>query len=360
MATVSEVLSSLDQAAPTAAAASWDVSGLQLGDPADDVGSVAVCHEVTEEVVTQLESSRPDLVITYHPLLFRPTTRLVAGSTAAGRAWRLVRAGVALAVTHTSFDSAAGGTADALAAALGLTHVTPFGPAEPARSHKVVTFLPADAVDTVRSAMAMAGGGRIGNYAACSFRSDGVGAFEAEQAAAPVVGSQGANEVDEVRMEMIVSPASLDRVLAAMVAAHPYEEPAFDVYETASNTRFIGRIGHHEGNLDDLVGRVVARLGGDGLRVTRASHGAASVAVLPGSGSSFAGAARAAGADVLVTGDVDHHRAIQARDAGMSIIDPGHAPSERPGMAALVAAVGQACPDATLLDLTGHDPTPWR
>jgi dinuclear metal center YbgI/SA1388 family protein len=360
MATVSEVLSSLDQAAPAAAAASWDVAGLQLGDPTDQVETVAVCHEVTEDVVTEVESVQPDLVVTYHPLLFRPTTRLLAGPTAAGRAWRLVRAGVALAVTHTSFDSAPGGTADALATALGLVDVGPFGAAGPTPSHKIVTFVPPDAVDAVRSAMAAAGGGRIGNYTGCSFRSQGVGAFEAQDGSAPVLGNPGANDVEEVRLEMIVSQSSLDRVLAALASSHPYEEPGYDVYETVSNSRFIGRIGRHDGTLDELVELVTSRLGGDGLRVTRASARADRVAVLPGSGSSFAGSARAAGADVLVTGDVDHHRAIAARDGGMSIVDPGHGPSERPGMVALVEEVRRACPEATLLDLTGHDPTPWR
>ncbi|MEX2424481.1 MAG: Nif3-like dinuclear metal center hexameric protein [Acidimicrobiia bacterium] len=360
MATVSEVLSSLDQAAPVVTAASWDPAGLQLGDATDQVGTIAVCHEVTEEVVEEVESIQPDLVVTYHPLLFRPTTRLVAGPNAAGRAWRLVRAGVALAVTHTSFDSAPGGTADALATALGLVDVVAFGAAGPAPSHKVVTFVPADAVDAVRSAMADAGGGRIGNYTGCSFRGQGVGAFEAREGASPAVGTRGVNEVEEVRLEMIVSQSSLDRVVAALVASHPYEEPGYDVYETVSNSRFIGRIGRHDGTLDDLVALVTSRLGGDGLRVTPGSSTADRVAVLPGSGSSFAGAARAAGADVLVTGDVDHHRAIQARDGGMSIVDPGHGPSERPGMAALFETVRRVCPDATVLDLTGHDPTPWR
>ena len=360
MASVSEVLSSLDQAAPAAAAASWDAAGLQLGDPSAHVGSIAVCHEVTEDVIEEVESTQPDLLVTYHPLLFRPTTRLVAGPTAAGRAWRLVRAGVALAVTHTSFDSATGGTADALATALGLVDVVPFGAAGPATSHKVVTFVPGESVAAVRSAMAAAGGGRIGNYTGCSFRSEGVGAFEAEAGATPAVGSSGANEVHEVRLEMLVPQSSLESVVAALVASHPYEEPGYDVYETTSNARFIGRVGRHDGTLDDLVGIVTSRLGGEGLRVTRASSKAHLVAVLPGSGSSFAGSARAAGADVLVTGDVDHHRAIQARDGGMSIIDSGHGPSERPGMAALVEVVRHACPDATLSDLTGHDPTPWR
>lgn len=360
MASVSEVLSRLDQAVPASSSASWDPAGLQLGDSAADVGSVGVCHEVTEEVVDAVEASRTDLLITYHPLLFRPTNRFVTGPTPSGRAWRLARIGACVAVAHTSFDAAPGGTSDSLADVLGLSNLRPFGPSGPAPSVKIVTFVPAAAVEAVASAMSDAGGGRIGNYSGCSFRIAGTGAFDAGEAAAPAVGAAGSNRVDEVRLEMIASAATADAVIAAMVAAHPYEEPAYDLYETVSNGRFIGRVGRHGGSFEALVDRVGTGLGEVGMRVTKASERAETVAVLPGSGASFLAAARGAGADVIVTGDVDHHRALEARDRGMSVIDAGHAATERPGMAALVEAVRRACPETTLVDLTGYDPTPWR
>lgn len=360
MATVTEVLSNLDQAVPASSSASWDPAGLQLGDGAAEVGSVGVCHEVTEEVVAAVEASAPHLLVTYHPLLFRATNRFVTGATPSGRAWRLARLGVSVAVVHTSFDSAPGGMADSLAAALGLSELRPFGPAGPASSVKIVTFLPADAVEAVATAMTDAGGGRIGNYSGCSFRIAGTGAFDAGGGASPVVGDAGANRVDEVRLEMLASSAAADGVIAAMVGAHPYEEPAYDLYETVSNGRFIGRVGRHGGSFDALVDEVGESLGEVGLRVTKASDRAETVAVLPGSGASFLAAAGAVGADVIVTGDVDHHRTLEARDRGMSIIDPGHAVTERPGMVALVETVRRACPGASLVDLTGYDPTPWR
>lgn len=321
---------------------------------------MAVCHEVSDAVVADVESADVDLLVTYHPLLFRPTNRLVAGSTAAGRAWRLAQAGVSLAVTHTSFDSAAGGTGDALAAVLGLSEVTNFGPTGPAPSVKVVTFVPEAAVEQVTAAMATAGAGRIGNYSGCSFRTAGIGAFAAEEGSNPAVGEAGVNRVDEIRVEMLAPAGRADAVVAALVASHPYEEPAHDVYETISNGRFIGRVGRHRGSFEELLGRVTSQLGGSGLRVTRAAERAQVVAVLPGSGASFVAAAAASGADVLITGDVDHHRAVEARDAGLSVIDPGHAATERPGMAALVEFVRGACPDVAVVDGTVRDPTPWR
>lgn len=105
----------------------WDPVGLQLGDPDNEVGSVAVCHEVNEAVVLRLEASPVDLVVSYHPLLFTPTTRVLAGMSPGARSYRLIRAGVSLLVTHTDFDSAPGGTSDALASFFDLRDVAEFG-----------------------------------------------------------------------------------------------------------------------------------------------------------------------------------------------------------------------------------------
>jgi dinuclear metal center YbgI/SA1388 family protein len=108
-------------------AASWDPVGLQLGDPDASVERAGVCHEVNEEVIEALEQTSVDLLVTYHPLLFEPTNRLLAGRSAEARAFRLVTMGVNLLVTHTDFDAAPGGTADALAATLELRRLEPFG-----------------------------------------------------------------------------------------------------------------------------------------------------------------------------------------------------------------------------------------
>lgn len=105
----------------------WDPAGLQLGDPDAPVATVGVCHEVTEEVVALVEVTPVDLLVSYHPLLFTPTNRLLAGRSAGARSYRLIRRGVNLLITHTDFDSAPGGTADALAAFFDLRDIRPFG-----------------------------------------------------------------------------------------------------------------------------------------------------------------------------------------------------------------------------------------
>lgn len=115
MATTRDIAEGLSARTDPAQTPGWDPVGLQIGDPDAAVASVAVCHEVNEAVVTRLEATPVDLLVTYHPLLFTPTTRVLAGTSPGARAYRLIRAGVGLLVTHTDFDAAPGGTADALA-----------------------------------------------------------------------------------------------------------------------------------------------------------------------------------------------------------------------------------------------------
>ncbi len=358
-ATIREVLGALGERAPWATAAGFDPVGLQLGDPRRGVRTVALCHEVTPAVVAALEAAPADLLVTYHPLLFRPTTRLVAGPGPAGRAHRLIAAGVAVAVVHTNFDVARGGAADALAEALGLAEARGFAPLHGPDSLKIATFLPAEAADRVLAAVAEAGGAAIGNYTHCAFRAEGVGTFFAGAGTSPVVGARGAlNREPEVRLEFVAPRDREDAVLAALVAAHPYEEPAYDVVDRRGDARMLGRVGRFGGTLAELAERVrgalsVAhpRVAGEPGRILER------VAVIPGAGKDWVAAAGHAGAAALVTGDLPHHVAREAADLGLALVDPGHAATERPGLQRLLDWVlGLGLPTRSLLDL---DPDPW-
>lgn len=354
MTTVAELIAALGAIAPFDKAAGWDAVGLQVGDPHADAGRVAVCHDATPEVVEAAIEAEVGLLITYHPMLFVPTRSFVDGPHPAGRAYRLAAAGVALGTVHTAFDVATGGAADALAAALGIAEPSGFGPMWGGDSAKVVTFVPAGSVDSVAAAMTAAGGGRIGNYSGCSFRAEGVGVFTAEPGAAPAMGASGVNAESELRLEMNAPADAVDAVVAALVGAHPYEEPAYDVYERRGDAAMLGRQGPIAkttlGDLADMLVETLAcqpRVAGD-----RAAS-ISSAAVLPGSGDTFI---ITADANVVVTGDVAHHQARAALERGIAVIDAGHAATERPGVRALYAAVSQV---ADSVDLTSVDADPW-
>lgn len=358
--TVADAIARLREAIPLAKAASWDAVGLQVGAPDAAAKSVAVCHEVSDAVVDAALTQGIDLLVAYHPLLFRPSRRFVAGPSASGRAFRLASGGVGLFVVHTAFDVAPGGCADALAETLGLQDVKGFGANWPADSGKIVTFAPADAVEVITAAMAESGAGRIGEYTECSFAVEGVGAYRPGAESTPLIGSPGEmSRTPEVRIEMNVPLGLVDRVVTALVAAHPYEEPVFDVHTARANSGFVGRVGDLENEsslaaFSDFVGTNLSasvRVAGDFGRMVRR------IAVVPGSGSEFSAAAAACDADVFLTGDVSHHRGNEAIESGLAVIDAGHAATERPGMARLYSLVSNMFKN--VIDLTHLDPNPW-
>ncbi|MFQ5555363.1 MAG: Nif3-like dinuclear metal center hexameric protein [Acidimicrobiia bacterium] len=357
--TVRQFLRTLSERVPLSKAAAWDAVGLQLGAADGPAERVAVAHEVTESVLAAVEHEQPDLVISYHSLLFKATNRLVAGSSPEGRAYRLARLGVSVAAVHTAFDVVRGGAADRLASALDLVEPRGFGPLWPADTVKVCVFAPESDSEALLGAMSDAGAGDVGGYKSCSFRTTGTGTFYAPSSSAPAAGRRGElNREPEVRLEVVAPKHRADAVVAAAASAHPYEEPAIDVYDVAANAGFVGRLGALESThslgafavaVSEQLGAKVRVAGDAGAEVAR-------VAVVPGSGASLI--PNLGDVDVLVTGDVSHHQARGALDRGLAIVDAGHAPTERPGVQALYALVAEIADDA--IDLTAIDPDPWR
>jgi dinuclear metal center YbgI/SA1388 family protein len=295
-----------------------------------------------------------DLIVAHHPLLLRPVHG-VAATTPKGRVVHdLVRAGCALYVAHTNADSARPGVSDALARVLGLDGLQPLSarPGEPL--DKIVTFVPHAEAGAVVDALAAAGAGRIGEYSRCAWTTSGTGTFLPGRGADPVVGRPDrVEEVPETRLEMVLPRHRRELVVAALRAAHPYEEPAFDVLELASwsGPRGIGRVGTLPapvtlGQFADVVASVLpatpqgVRVAGDKDAVVRR------VAVCGGSGDSLFDAVRASGADVFVTADLRHHPASEARelagDGPPYLVDVAHWASEWPWLHGCSSQLGAA------------------
>src|SRR4051794_9566862 len=317
----------------------WDAVGLVCGDPDADVLRALFAVDPVEVVVDEAIAKGVDLLVTHHPLFLGGTTS-VAATTAKGRVvHRLLTAGIGLFVAHTNADVASPGVSDALGEALGLTALRPLraAPADP--QDKVVTFVPADAVDRVLDAMSLAGAGEIGDYGRCAFLGEGTGTFRPSPEANPTVGKPGEiTRASEVRIEMVSPRARRSAVLRALLDAHPYEEPAWDVLELAVSpgARGLGRVGELGGamSLAEFTGHATGslpatswgvRAAGEPDRVVR------TVAVCGGSGGDLAAEARRAGADVLLTSDLKHHATSEAvADLGIGLVDAAHWATEWP------------------------------
>lgn len=334
-ATIGNIAGYIEELAPLAWAETWDNVGLQVGDPSRPADRVLVALELTGAVVEEAIAGQANLVVVHHPAIFRPLKALRFDTTGGRRLERLIQAGIGLYAAHTNLDQAKGGTNDTLAAAAGLAEHEVLLTIGEERYLKLVVFVPRGHEDAVRDALARAGAGHIGNYSHCTFQAPGTGTFLPLEGTNPFLGEQGKLEyADELRLETIVPESMARKAVEAMVGAHPYEEVAYDLYPLANpgRQRGHGRIGRLSEPviLGALVERMKQQLGIPALRtVGGLDRQISTVAVGAGSGGMLISHAARRGADVLITGDIDHHEAHDAADAGLAIIDVGHWASEK-------------------------------
>ena len=334
--TVRDVWRALDDHFPFAHRADGDNVGILLGDPAANVRSVLIALDATPAVLAALRRRPADLLVTHHPVVYKPLASVRPDLPSSSAAYALLRMGVAVISAHTNADVAPRGVSHAMARRLGLRGIRPLIPGGPSSGEcKVVVFVPASHADAVLSAAAEAGGARIGEYARCSFRSEGTGTFLPRSGSDPYLGKPGREErVPEVRLETVVAGSLLPPVLDAVRAAHPYEEPAIDVVPLrgAALGGGVGAMGDLPApeSLDEALERVRRNLRPGWIRMAGPRRRTVRrVAVVGGSGAEFAGAAREAGADLYVTGDMKYHQALEAAASGMPVADIGHASGER-------------------------------
>ncbi|MGE3806746.1 MAG: Nif3-like dinuclear metal center hexameric protein [Gemmataceae bacterium] len=350
MHTVANVIEYLQQLAPLELAADWDNVGLLLGHADAPVHKVMTCLTVTPESAAEAVEAGANLIVSHHPVLFRPVQKLT-GATPEGRMLlALLHASVAVYSPHTALDNAPGGINDLLARKLELTEVTPLAPREAKGQCKIVVFVPDGDLAKVSDALFAAGAGRIGEYGECSFRLAGTGTFFGSDAANPVVGQKGRREeVSEWRLEVVCPAEQVERAVRAMKSAHSYEEPAFDVYPLRASTgkEGEGRVGtlttpmtlHALGERlkSNLPATRVDLVGAPERRVER-------VAIVCGAGGSFLTQAVKTRADVLLTGEARFHDYLAAQAAGVALLLPGHYATERCGVVDLAERLASKWP----------------
>lgn len=333
---------------PLSLAAEWDNVGLLVGDPAASVSKVMTCLTVTPASAQEAIRESAQLIVSHHPVLFRPVKSLTAAGGEGRILLDLIRAGVAVFSPHTAFDNAPGGINDILARRLGLTGVRPLRPLTPDANVKLAVFVPDADLGKVSDALFAAGAGVIGQYRECSFRLSGTGTFFGGDATNPTVGQKGRREdVSEWRLEVVCPRRLLEPVVRAMRAAHSYEEPAFDLYPLdADPTRHgQGRIGKfpEPRPFADFARFALGQLGASaGQVVGDPAKPVATVALACGAAGEFASDAARAGADAFLTGEFRFHDALAAEAKNLAVIVAGHHATERPAVEELAARLAAA------------------
>jgi dinuclear metal center YbgI/SA1388 family protein len=321
-------------------AESWDAVGLVTGDPEQPVRRVLFAVDPAPAVVEEAVEWEADLLVVHHPLLLTPVSSMAA-TTPKGRVLHtLARHGIALLTAHTNADVPADGVNESLARAVGI--VDPRVVVGEGREglDKLTYFVPLEQADAVRDAVADAGAGQIGDYDRCSFSTRGEGRFRPLEGATPTLGAVGAVEtVEEVRVECVLRRSHRDAVVAALLEAHPYETPAYDVVELANAagdgsdagaSRGHGRIGRlaAQTTLREFAERVREALPATahGVRVSGdPDRRVETVVVGSGAGDYLLDTVLGTDADVYVTSDLRHHRAGEFREHdGPALVDVAH------------------------------------
>ena len=330
---IQEVITYLEELAPLSSQESYDNCGLLVGNRSEEVKSVLLCLDCTEDVVEEAIRVGANLIIAHHPIIFKGLKSLTGKNYVERTVMSCIKNDIALYAIHTNLDNYRFGVNKEICNRLGLVNTTILLPKAEVL-YKLVVFVPADHHKAVTQAIFAAGAGEIGNYKDCQFYQEGTGTFRPVGGAQPFSGELNELSSDaEIRAEFLVSSHKLGSVIAAMKAAHPYEEVAHDIYvlKNSNQTEGSGMVGFLEEPMDELefLQKVKDTFRCGTVRYTSLRGKQISkVAVFGGSGSFLLQNAVSSGADVFITADFKYHEFFDA-EGKIVIADIGHYESEQ-------------------------------
>jgi dinuclear metal center YbgI/SA1388 family protein len=329
---LSQLIAYLETLAPAAYQEDYDNAGLIVGNPEQEVHQALISLDCTEAVVDEAIANGCQVIISHHPIVFRGLKKFNGKTYVERVVEKAIRKNIALFAIHTNLDNVLHGVNAKICETLGLKNCRVLAP-KSGLLKKLVTYVPFMHADVVRNALFEAGAGNIGNYSECSFNAAGSGTFKGNDHSQPFVGEPGTRHTEsEVRIETVY-PATLEnKLLVALIMAHPYEEVAYDLYPITNPNQQVGA--GMVGDLDvpmqeeeflyhlkqSMRAQVIRHTIFTGRTVKR-------VAVCGGSGSFLLKQAIAAGADMFVTADFKYHEFFDA-DGKLVIADIGHFESE--------------------------------
>ncbi len=330
---VKDVTTLLEELAPLAQAEDFDNVGLLVGSYETKVSGVLVTLDTLENVIDEAIAKKCNLIVSFHPIIFGGLKKLNGTNYVERVVIKAIRNHIAIYSMHTALDNSPQGVNAKICEVLGIQNPKILIPKQ-ATVKKLTTYVPKDTATALKKALFTAGAGNMGNYSHCSFTTEGVGSYRAGEAAKPTKGEIGKTHYEEeMRINMIFAPTKERAVLAALFKNHPYEEVAYEVLtlENKDGSIGMGMIGDLKVPLKGLafLQDLKTRMKANGIRYSgNANRQVARIAVLGGSGAFAIEAAKAAGADVLVTADIKYHEYYQ-EEGKMLITDIGHYETEQ-------------------------------
>ncbi|MBC8321154.1 MAG: Nif3-like dinuclear metal center hexameric protein [Bacteroidetes bacterium] len=347
-----EIINYLEKLAPISLQESYDNSGLLIGLPNRNIDKALITLDVTEQVIQEAIVENCELIIAHHPVIFKGLKKLTGSNLTERLVLKAVKSDIAIYAIHTNFDNIIEGVNAILAEKLGIKNIKILSPKNNGLL-KVVTFCPHEQREKVQQAMFDAGSGNIGNYDSCSFFSSGTGTFRALEGSNPFVGKHNTlHKEEEYRIESIVPKYRINNVITAMLQAHPYEEPAYDIYPliNSNNSTGSGVIGELElaTPIVEYLQFVKQTLLTKYIKHNRLiERKVKKVAICGGSGSFLINAAAQNNADLFITADIKYHDFFEHTE-NMTIADAGHFETEHPVKELLYSILKKKFPNFAL------------
>jgi dinuclear metal center YbgI/SA1388 family protein len=328
-----DVISYLENKFPISSQAGFDNCGTQVGDVSQKLEGVLISLDCTEEVVDEAIEIGLNLIVAHHPLIFKPIKSLTGKNFIERIISKAIKNNIVIYAIHTNLDHHIGGVNAEIARRIGIVNPKILLPSD-FPLHKLAVYVPVDYKDQVLNAMFHAGAGNIGDYSNCSFSVFGKGTFQPGDNSTPFIGEIGQNEtVDEIKLEVLVTKHSLNKVLKAMSESHPYEEVAYDLLALENQNLYegTGMVGELANPMDEFtfLALLKQRFHCKTIRHTSfLGRQIKTVAFCGGSGSFLLKNAIQQRADIFITGDFKYHEFFEAEDK-IVIADIGHYESEQ-------------------------------
>ena len=328
---VKNLLNNLDKIAPFFLQESFDNSGIQFADLDAPITKILLSLDVTQGVLDEAIEKKANLIIAHHPLLFSPLKQITKQKNPL--LFKIITNKINLLAMHTNYDLAENGLNDYVANLLGIKKISPLqGSVE--KVFKFAVYVPVKHADKVSRAIFKAGAGKIGKYTETSFNISGKGTFKPAEGTNPFIGKIGEKEtVREIKIETVAAERDLESVVQAMKETHPYEEPAYDIYELKTKSSYgIGIFGviDKEVEISKFSLEVKNRLQAHYIRLIKSNEQKIkSVALCTGGGSSLLEQVSHKDADLYITGDINYHTALRAKELGLNVLDVEHFDTEK-------------------------------
>ncbi|MBU1373918.1 MAG: Nif3-like dinuclear metal center hexameric protein [Bacteroidetes bacterium] len=330
---IAELTSYLEEIAPLNYQENYDNAGLIVGSSDREIKKALISLDCTEAIVDEAIQQNCDIIISHHPIVFKGLKKLNGNNYVERVIIKAIENKIAIYAIHTNLDSVLSGVNAKICEKIGLQNCQVLSP-KSGLLKKLVFFVPLAKADEVKTAIFNAGAGNIGNYSECSFSINGFGTFKGNESSNPFVGIKNElHQENETRIEVIYPAIAERKILSALLASHPYEEVAHDIYSLDNSLQDVGSgmVGELENEMDgiDFLHLLKKNMGLIVIRHTEILNKKIKrIAVCGGSGSFLLKKAIQAKADVFVTADFKYHEFFDA-DRKILIADIGHFESEQ-------------------------------